>query len=267
MNESQLSIFGRKIFFVDPAYNITSMLVPRLADLEYEVYILTSAAEVTAVLELYPLSMCFINAEAEKTVSEWMNFVHEIKSQERFANVIFGAMARSLRKSEKESLSVNTDFQGGYLNYSPDMDDLTHRFVMIFESFGAKGRRRYVRADCTKDPNVFARCTLNGQKCLFNLQNISTVGVSCYLPLSSANDFPPNTLLKDFTLLLHGIELIVGGAVITTKVEADRLLLVLLFMRGMTTSIKNVIREFISNTNQHAMDLLIAQNRAQSNQT
>ncbi len=237
--------FGRKILFVDPPINITSLVIPLLMEMEYEIYAISSYKRLKPILSKYPDSICFINPESELDTDAWIRLIQSIEADDSMKAVIIGVFARAIRKSDKDRFLSECRLTAGFIQQVPDKDELTNQFHEVFNANGAKGRRKYVRANCADDNSLSAVATVLGKKIRFAIQDISTVGICAKVSKDMASVLPANTVLPDFTLILQGTELKIGAVIIMAKIEGDSHVLVTLFRSGMSTNIKNMIREYV----------------------
>ncbi len=258
MAEENVNPFGRKILFVDPPYNIASLVVPLLMEMEYEIYTIDTYTRMKAVLTRYPDTICFINPESEMDTDGWIRLIQSIENDPAFSQVIIGVVARAIRKSDKDRYLAECKLKAGFIQQVPDKDELTAEFHKVFSENGAKGRRKYVRANCSEDNSISAIATVHNAKVRFAIQDISTVGVCAKAGKELAPLLPANTVLPDFTLILQGTELKIGAVIIMSKVEGDQLTLITLFRSGMSTNIKNMIREYVSTMLSQSLQAAIA---------
>ncbi len=238
--------FGKKVLFVDPPYNISSLVIPLLLEMEYEIYTIDTYKRLKAVLTKFPDTIVIINPENELNTDAWIRLIQSIEANQAFSQVIIGVVARAIRKTDKDRFVAECKLEAGFVQQVPDKDELTAQFNAIFGTHGAKGRRKYARANCADDNAIYATATIHGTKLRFSIQDISTVGISAKVNREYTPILPANTVLPDFTLILQGTELKIGAVIIMAKAEKEFLILVTLFRSGMSTNIKNMIREYVS---------------------
>lgn len=215
-------------------------------EMEYETYTINTYKRLKPFLSAFPDTICFINPESELDTDAWIRLIQSIEADPAYSGVIIGVVARAIRKSDKERFIDECKLQATFIQQVPDKDELTAQFHEVLHNNNAKGRRKYVRANCANDNSISAIATTRNTKIRFAIQDISSVGICGRVNKDLAPLLPANAVLPDFTLIIQGTELKVGAVIIMTKIETEALVVVTLFRSGMSTNIKNIIREFVS---------------------
>lgn len=245
MNLHENSTLGRKVFFVNPPFYVTHTIIPRLTGMEYEVYSIDDYRMVKPILKKYPDSICFINIDCEDlTFREWFRFAQSFEEDEVLSTIFFGVISQYAPKPERENFLLNVQLPAGFIQYTPDLESLVSIFTAILEMNGAMGKRKYVRADCGRDPRIYAEIDVNTKKVPLMIQNISSVGISCYATEAQLPLFEEKSVHR-MTLHLHDM-FFNGSLIILMKREIDgRKMIVMLFGQGLAYTAKNMIRDFI----------------------
>lgn len=236
---------GRKVFFVSPPYYVTNTIIPRLTANEYEVYSIDNFRMVKPILRKYPDSICFINIDSkELSFKEWFRFAKSFEEDEVLSTIFFGVISQYAPKPERENFLLHVQLPAGFIQYTPDLNSMVEIFLAILEMNGAMGKRKYVRADCGRDARIYADIDINTKTVPLMIQNISSVGISCYI---NDHQLP---LLEDKSvhrMHLHLEDLSFSGSIVVLmKREIDnKKIVVMLFGQGLAYSSKNMIRDFI----------------------
>jgi len=245
MNLRESSTLGRKIFFVNPPFYVTNTIIPRLTANEYEVYSIEDFRMVKPILKKYPDSICFINIDSEVlTFKQWFRFAKSFEEDEVLSTIFFGVISQYAPKPERENFLLNVQLPAGFIQYTPDLDALVDIFLAILEMNEAMGKRKYIRADCGRDARIYAEIDVNTKKIPLMIQNISSVGISCYANESQLPLFEDKSVHR---MTLHLNDLTFSGSVIILmKREIDgKQIIVMLFGQGLAFSSKSLIRDFI----------------------
>lgn len=245
MHYNENSTLGRKIFFVNPPYYVTNTIIPRLTANEYEVYSIDNFRMVKTILKKYPDSICFINIDSEElSFMEWFRFTKSFEEDEILSTIFFGVISQYAPKPEREKFLLHVELPAGFIQFTPDLNALTDIFLAILEINGAMGKRKYVRADCGRDPRVYAELNINTKKVPLLIQNISSVGISCYASDTQLELIQEKSVYR---MNLHLGDLsFPGSVVILMKRDIDgKHIIIMLFGQGLAYSSKNMIRDFI----------------------
>ena len=245
MNLRENSTLGRKVFFVNPPYYVTNTIIPRLTDNEYEVYFIDNFRMVKPVLKKYPDSICFINIDSDVlTFKQWFRFVKSFEEDEILSTIFFGVISQYAPKPERENFLLNVQLPAGFIQFTPDMEALVDIFLAILEMNEAMGKRKYVRADCGRDPRIYAEINLESKKMPLMIQNISSVGISCY---ANESQLPLLEEKSVHRMTLHLNDMVFPGSIIILmKREMNgKPIVVMLFGQGLAFSSKSMIRDFI----------------------
>lgn len=254
MNFSENSTFGRRVFFVNPPHYVTNTIIPRLTASEYEVYSIDTYKMVKAILRKYPDSICFINIDCEElSFKEWFNFVQSFNDDPVLSTIFFGVISQYAPKPERENFLLHAQIPAGFIQYTPDMNAMVDIFTAILEINGAMGKRKYIRADCGKNPTIYADIEVEGKPVPLLIQNISSVGLSCY---ASEKQLPMFQEKSVHRMMLHLRGTKISGSVIILMCRNidNQNVVIMLFSQGLAFSSKTIIREFVRTQIQKNLD-------------
>ena len=245
MEEHDTAIFGRKIFFVKPPFNIENFVLPSLQDLEYEAFIIPSYKYAKSLLKLFPTAICFFNIDEELSVDQWINFLMSFQTDPVLSKVIIGAYSSAVRKLDKNKFLLNTNLPAGFITYSVATEEFKQNIISVLNINGAKGQRKYIRADCSTSSSIAAQCSIGGVVYPMKLLDISSVGLSCIVPAAAMKYIQVNSVIRDVIISLFLKKIRVSCAVIMIKEKNGKSILVMLFTKGMPEAAKKSIREYI----------------------
>lgn len=245
MNLHENSPLGRKVFFVYPPYYITNTIIPKLSEAEYEVYIINQYQRIKPILQKFPDSICFFNIDADDlTYTEWFRFLKSFEEDEVLSTIFFGVISQHAPKIHREHFMSDIQLPAGFIQYVPDLPALTDRYIKILDLNGALGKRKFIRADCGFDRSIYIEIDVGGTRIPLILQNISSVGLSCYANKAHIPYLADNSVHRAVFYL--GNYTFTGSIIIIMKREVkEHSIVVMLFSQGLSYASKNSVREFI----------------------
>ena len=249
MESRENPAYGRKVFFLNPPFNIRKLIISKLQELEYQIYVIDDYKNAKNVLRHYPDSICFINIDNhdgnELTVNQWFNFIQSFADDPVLKTIYTGILAGRTSQSEKNFFLLNANIPAGFISINETVEELVQILTGILDINGAKGRRQYVRAKCRKNGQAVVKITLNNACYMLQIIDISSVGLACELPPANQNAFPANTLLRDINIRLDDKFITCSAAVLSAKQFGDKLSLILLFLKGTSYSVKDAVRTYV----------------------
>lgn len=257
MESRENPVFGRKIFFLNPPFNVKQFVIKALQEDEYEVYVIDDYKDAKNILRHFPDSICLINIDEQLTFDQWFNFVVSVEHEEALKSIFMGILSSNARKSEKEHFILHASIPAGFIPTNGGPEDLIETLRGILDLNGAKGRRQYVRAKCEHDPTASITFTIGTKQMSFHVLDISTVGLACSIPPQLAVQFQPNSVIRDVSIILGKKKMQCSCAVFTVKQLPNVCSLVLLFMKGTPFSVKATVRDYIARNLQYAMRVAI----------
>lgn len=257
MSERESPVFGRKVFFLNPPYQISNFVIGRLRESEYEIYVIDDYKDAKNILRHYPDSICFINIDSVLTTDQWLNFVVSLGREEALKSIFLGVISKGMRQAEKTHFMLHAAVPAGFLVFNGNVTELTETLTEILDLNGAKGRRSSVRATCAHDPTATVTLpTPEGNKA-FRLLDISSVGIAAIAPASYQNMFVPKTIFRNAPLRF-GVNRVQASLVLLMVKQSPKYIsLVFLFTQGMQSNVKTTIREYVAYNLQYEMRLAI----------
>lgn len=259
MNLHENTDFGRKVFFLYPPFDFEKKVMHTLFDLEYEIYIINDHLKAKSLLKQYPDSIFFVNIDEKLTPDEWFNFVVSFEEDSVLSTIFLGILCSRIPKATKEHFLLHATIPAGLISLNHPYEDIIDQLKNILEINGAKGRRKYIRADTRRIPNVGVSLPLANVEVKLKLKDISSVGFACTGPVLIKEKFKINTLLRNIKLTLSGKDYRCSGAVVMSTSNSEDATLVIVFTKGMSFLLKSSIKDFIKQTLQDEINFQIVQ--------
>ena len=258
MESRENPLFGRKIFFVNPTFNIEKYLIDYLRKNEYEVYILKEYKKAKRVLSVYPDSMCFIDIDEQLSYSEWYNYMKSFSLIPELQGIYLGIVTQNAPWEDKDKFLMNVRLPCGFTLISKQEKILEH-FAAILDLNGAKGRRKYLRLDTRSEKDVSGYMTSEGKLYTINIKDISSVGFAITYKQELMSMFQKNTLIRNLCLSAGRKSMVCSCIVFNTQVNPDGTAMsVLMLTNENPESTKTYIRDYIVQKVDEKMNTLIA---------
>ncbi len=237
--------FGRKIFFLNPPYDFKKNIIPVLSDAEYEVYVIGDYKYAKSILREFPDSICFVCIDDVMPADHWYNFIASFSNDPILSTIFIGVLATHPKAADRNHFLLNANIPAGFITISSVREELTETLFSILNLNGAKGHRKYVRADCREEKLSNAEAFIHDMHIYFSIYDISSVGIACGVHASMTNLFSQNMLVRDFTLNLREKKLKCNAIVLKIIPGQHETTIVFLFTRGIQTTVKSSIQEYI----------------------
>ena len=245
MESRENPLFGRKIFFVNPTFNIEKYLIDYLRKNEYEVYTLKDYRKAKRVLSVYPDSMCFIDIDEGLSYSEWFNYMKSFSTIPELQGIYLGIVTQNAGWEDKDKFLMNIRLPCGFSNIDKKEGMLEH-FTKILDLNGAKGRRKYLRLDTRTERDVSGYLTVAGKLYTINIKDISSVGFAINYKQELVSLFQKNTLIRNLCLSAGRKSMVCSCIVFNTQMNPDgSAMSVLMLTNENPESTKNYIRDYI----------------------
>lgn len=248
---------SKKVFFLYPPSVVRENLITILLEQEFEVYVLRDIAIASMVIRKYPDSILFINIDDGMSEREWADWIRSRMENPETRTVGFGIVSYNGDETTKKKYLMDIGVAYGFIILKLGLEESARILVATLNAAEAKGRRKYVRANCDSDP--LATINLRDNRKLVNgkICDISVVGLSCVFD----NDpmLTKNELVSDVQLKLRANLILTQVIVFGTRKDPEgRTVYVLLFARTMETAAREKIRNFIQLSLQSEMEQEVA---------
>lgn len=254
---SKVDLFGRKIFFLNPAYLVRNEVITELQNEEYEVYIIESYRDAKNLLRLNENAILFINVDAQLAMNSWYNFIRTFEKEDVLSSIYVGIISERIRPADRELFLTTAQIPAGITMLDTDMKFITESILGILKEANAKGRRQYVRANLSHDKEASLFWNHGTKMHQLKLLDISSVGMSVKVPPALSRIVGKNFILSDVTLRLGSKQIVIEAVVFAVKEIPDGIIWVLLLLPNTSTKTRDIIRQYISETFQKIMMTVI----------
>ncbi len=249
----QVALFGRKIFFLNPAYSIRNDVIPALQDKEYEIYIIDNYKDAKNMLRQNRDSMCFINVDAQLSIDAWFNFIKSFEKEMILKSTFIGIISERIKREDRTIFLSQAPIPGGIITIDEGTELITSEIEKLLIENNAKGRRQYVRANLTSERDAAMFWTSGDKLFQMKLLDISSVGMSVKVPIQMAHLAQKNSLLRDLTLRLGTKQFIVDTVVFAIKQSGNELIWIMLLHPNTPNQVRTAIRAYVSEAIQKVM--------------
>lgn len=254
---SKVDLFGRKIFFLNPAYSVRNEVITELQNEEYEVYIIESYRDAKNLLRLNENAILFINVDAQLAMNSWYNFIRSFEKEDVLSSIYIGIISERIRPADRELFLTTAQIPAGIIMLDTDMKFITESILGVLKEANAKGRRQYVRANLSHDKEASLFWNHGTKMYQLKLLDISSVGMSVKVPPALAQIVGKNFILRDVTLRLGSKQIVIEAVVFAVKEIPDGIMWVLLLLPNTSTKTRDIIRQYVSETFQKIMMTVI----------
>ena len=253
-NESELDIFGRKIFFLNPAYPVKKEIMSRLQAQEYEVYTIESYREAKPLLRKNPNSLLFVNIDAQLTHAAWFNYIRTYDRDDILATIKICVISERIKASDVAIFNKFVNMVSDVIEFNEGIEGVAKQIQKILDETNAKGKRQYVRANLTHDKDASLFWNHGSKMHQLKLLDLSSVGMAVKCPAVLENQIiAKNFLLQDVTMRLGPKQMVVEAVLYGIKSTPEGTLWILLLLPSTPPSIKEEIRTYVSKTIEEKM--------------
>lgn len=253
-NESELDIFGRKIFFLNPAYPVKKEIMSRLQAQEYEVYTIESYREAKPLLRKNPNSLLFVNIDAQLTHAAWFNYIRTYDRDDILATIKICVISERIKASDVAIFNKFVNMVSDVIEFNEGIEGVAKQIQKILDETNAKGKRQYVRANLTHDKDASLFWNHGSKMHQLKLLDLSSVGMAVKCPAVLENQIiAKNFLLQDVTMRLGPKQMVVEAVIYGIKSTQEGTLWILLLLPSTPPSIREEIRTYVSKTIEEKM--------------
>jgi len=247
-----VSLLGKKVFFLYPHSVIRDAVIDKILEQEYEVYLSKDPQVLKKVLRAYPESLVFINIDEGMPEPEWETWIWDIQNDPETARTEIGILSYNNDAGLQKKYLMDMGIQCGFIRLKLGVEPSIRILLDTLKANEAKGRRKYVRAECDNDPLSSVNVSLHENRFFGTIKDISVVGFSCVFENDPALE--KNTLLTNIQLKLRGVLIRTDGIVFGNRKIGDLSVYVILFSMKNDPEIRYKIRRYIQTSLQAVMD-------------
>lgn len=256
--ENELEIFGRKIFFLNPAYSVKTDSITKLQKQEYEVYTIENYREAKPLLRKNPNSILFINVDAQLSLPAWFNFIRSLDREDSLATILVAVISERIKPSDTAIFNRHAHLASDVIEFYEGIESVTEKIFKVVEDYNAKGKRQYVRASLSYDKDATMFWNHGSKMHQLKLLDISSVGMAVKCPQVLENQIiAKNFLLQDVTMRLGPRQVVIEAVIYGIKQTPEGTIWILLLLPSTAPSIKDEIRNYVSKTIEERMIMSI----------
>jgi len=242
---------GKKIFLLYPHSVIQQEMLDILIMAGYETYTLNDENRAFRLLAKFPGSVMFINIDEKHKESEWEAYIKGIQETPETKDTKIGILSYNTDQKLMQKYLMKLGVSCGYIQLKLGVKESTRIMLQALEANEARGRRKFIRAECGDDPNATAN--IKGASGLHNgkILDISAAGIA--VRFDSLEDYSPNQLINGVQLRLHGSLLMTNMTFMGKRADS---VCVLIFDPKMDADKKLLVHRYIKQCLQRYMDNL-----------
>ena len=249
MNEASS---GKKVFFLYPQSVIQDELISFLLRDEYEVYFLNDHLKASRVLKRFSNSICFINIDDGLKEAEWEQYIKDLRSDSEIKGLQIGILSYNNNPGLMQKYLMDIAVECGFVQLKLGIKQSTNIILKVLEANEAKGRRKFVRANCENDPRVILNFSYKDLIFEGEIIDISSVGLACEFKQTIPVD--NKTVLQKIQLNLRGSLIQVDGLILSRRFDNERILVIVFNPRPKEKELDK-IHIFIHKTLQKTIDI------------
>ena len=244
---------GKKIFLLYPHSVIHQEMLDILIMAGYETYTIMDAEKARRLLKKFPGSIMFINIDEGLKEPEWEAYIRKIQTDDATKDSKLGIMSYNQDKDLMKKYLMDLAIPCGYVQLKLGLHESTKIILGALEANEARGRRRYIRAECEDDLN--ATMNYKGDTGIYHgkILDISSAGIAA--KFDKAEDLAVNSILREVQLKLRG-GLILADMVFMGKRRDSPNICILLFDPKMSQENKLIIYRYVKMCLQKFIDTL-----------
>ena len=243
---------GKKIFFLYPQSVIQDELISFLLKNEYEVYFLNDHLKAIRIFKRFTNSICFINIDDGLKEAEWEIYIKNLRSNTETAGVQIGILSYNNDPALMQKYLMDLGVECGFIQLKLGVKQSTDIILKVLEANEAKGRRKFVRANCNNDPRVVMNFGYKESNYEGRIIDISSVGIAC--EFSKTVPIENKTVIPNIQLNLKG-SLVQADAIILSRRYDSEKILVLVFNPKLKESELTKVHNFIHKILQKTIDI------------
>ncbi|MDR1374441.1 MAG: PilZ domain-containing protein [Treponema sp.] len=247
-----MDIAGKKIFILYPHSVIRDEMIDVLIMNGYESYVLHDHKRALRLLEHFPDSIMFINIDEGLKEKEWEAYIKGIQENEKTKTIRLGILSYNNDRQLMEKYLMKIAVPCGYIQLKLGVPASTKIMLDALQANEARGRRKFIRADCADDAGATLNYKDEGGIHYGKILDISSAGIAARIEKFG---YPSNAKLKAIQLKLRG-SLVMVNAVLIGSRQGDENIHILLFEPGMSNDNKLIIHRFIKYCLQRFIDNL-----------
>ncbi|MBT3275049.1 MAG: PilZ domain-containing protein [Spirochaetales bacterium] len=243
---------GRKIFILFPQKVIREEMIHLLIASEYEVALIADRHLAMRAIAKYPNSIVFVNIDEGLRETEWEALIRNLMSDDKTKQVSIGIISSGNDLALKEKYLMTIGVPCGYVSLRPGLKESFKIIVKTLEANEARGRRKYIRAECRLQDKASFNIKLSGEYLAGDIVDISSVGMAC--TFDKPIQLRPGSSVSDIQLKLRAILCRLSGKLVGTTLVDGIERHVILFDKSISPKERHKIHKFVYERLQESID-------------
>jgi hypothetical protein len=219
---------------------------------EYEVYFLNDPSKAIRIFKRFGNSICFINIEGGLDETEWTEYITGLKGNPEIKGLQIGILSYNNDPELMQKYLMDIGVECGFIQLKLGIKKSTEIILKVLEANEAKGRRKFVRANCEKDLRVVMNFNYKESSYQGQILDISSVGMACSLPTEIPID--NKSMLNKIQLNLRGSLVQLDGIILSRRHDSNKILVIVFNPRLKNKELEKV-HIFIHKTLQKLIDI------------
>lgn len=257
MERRDFPVLGRKVFFLNPPLSIGNYVFDALKQDQFEVYCVENYGVIKSLLKHYKDAICFIFIDDQLTLREWFNFIKSFEYEPELKSIFLGVISAKIRTTDKNKFIMNLKLPCGFTMLEGPVADICDSLKGILNVNGAKGRRQYIRLDCSENKNISGYVSVGLEIYNFKVQILSIAGFTCTISSKNSSVFKRGNISKNISLNVNRKIINCTGLVYDIKETKNASYVIVLFTKNTDQNSRNVISNFIYDVLKEKMDFNI----------
>jgi hypothetical protein len=243
---------GKKIFFLYPQSVIQQELISFLLKNEYEVYFLNDHLKAIKVFKQFPNSICFINIDDGLKETEWEKYIMDLRANSAISGIQIGILSYNNDPNLMKKYLMDIGVECGFIQLKLGVKQSTDIILKVLEANEAKGRRKFVRANCENETMVIMNFSYRENSYKGQILDISSVGIAG--KFSGPVPLDNKTVISNIQLNLKGSLVQADGIILSRRFDSANILVILFNPRLEELNLEKV-HNFIHRTLQKTIDI------------
>jgi hypothetical protein len=233
---------GKKIFFLYPHNIIRDEMLDLLILAGYETSTVMDEQKAKKLLKKFPDSIMFINVDEGMKEPEWEAYIKSIQEESETNSSKLGVLSNNQDKVLMQKYLVDLSLPCGYIQLKPVLQESTRSIISALEVNEARGRRKFIRADCHDDASATLNFKWASGMCNGKILDISSAGITT--KMEKYDNLSPNLVLKGIQLRLRG-GLVLADMICAGNRKDDKRIFIYLFDPKMPHETKLAVCRYI----------------------
>lgn len=257
MERRDFPVLGRKVFFINPPLAISTYVFDALKEDQFEAYCIDNYKVAKSLLKNYPDSICFIFIDDQLTLREWYNFIKSFEYDDDLKSIFLGVISSRIRATDRDKFMLELKLPGGFVMLGGPVAGVYNTIKGILTVNGAKGRRKFIRYNCSDNKDISGYITHNMKIYPFKTNIISTSGIVSVFDKDTARLLQKGVRIQNLFLNVKRKNINLSGHVYDIKPGTKVSYVIILFDGDMDANVKSSILGFIYDNLKLKMDFEI----------